>query len=164
MNNIIKKDVLAMEKDIIGQSNDQTKMLLISFREIHKLFRKWGLAVISNSDLTMPQFWILQVIQAGEIMPQKKLVEQLQFSKSTLSTSIEGLVSAGLIDRSIPKNNRREVRLQLTPKGEQKVQQIFEDPNGLYQKMNEALIHLAPEKIDSLLAIQKELYQLLSEE
>ncbi|WP_052353755.1 MarR family winged helix-turn-helix transcriptional regulator [Neobacillus jeddahensis] len=142
----------------------QTKALLISFREMHKLFRKWGLEAISNSDLTMPQFWILQVIQAGVVMPQKTLVEHLQFSKSTLSTSIEGLVSAGLIERSIPENNRREVQLKLTAKGEQQVQQIFEDPSGLFQRMNRALAQLAPEKIESLLSIQEELYELLSEE
>jgi len=144
--------------------NDQTEALLISFREMHKLFRKWGLEVIAKSDLTMPQFWILQVVQAGELMPQKTLVEQLQFSKSSLSMSIEGLVSAGLIERSIPENNRREVQLQLTPKGEQKVQQIFEDPSGLYQRMNRAIKQLAPEKIASLIAIQAELYELLAKD
>lgn len=141
---------------------DLTKTVLLSFREIHKLFRKWGLEVISKSDLTMPQFWILQVIQAGEVMPQKTLVEHLQFSKSTLSTSIEGLVSSGLLERIIPQNNRREVQLQLTDAGEQKVQEIFEDPDGLYQKMNRALTQLPNEKINTLISIHTELYELLS--
>ncbi|MBE6183749.1 MarR family winged helix-turn-helix transcriptional regulator [Heyndrickxia ginsengihumi] len=147
-----------------NSQRSQTKAVLTSFREMHKLFRKWGLEVISKSDLTMPQFWILQVIQAGVTMPQKTLVEHLQFSKSTLSTSIEGLVSAGLIERSIPENNRREVQLKLTAKGEQQVQQIFEDPSGLFQRMNRALKKLSPEKIESLLSIQEELYELLLEE
>ncbi|WP_028399967.1 MarR family winged helix-turn-helix transcriptional regulator [Ectobacillus panaciterrae] len=142
----------------------QTLNVLRSFWRIQRRFGKWGQATMMNSDLSMPQFLILQTIPSGKIVPQKYLGERLLFPKSTLSTGVDGLVSLGLLERIISEENRREVQLRLTEAGERQVQLIYDDPNGMYQKMDRVLAELPQESIDTLLSIHQQVYELMMEE
>lgn len=140
--------------------SNQTLAMLQSFREIHMIFAKWSREVILKNKLSLPQFRILQAMHLGIIIPQKTLGEKTNFSKSTLSANVEGLVSAGLIKRIFSEENRREVQLLLTEEGEQKVRQINEDPDGVLQRMKHVLEQIPQEKINALLEIHHQIYEL----
>ncbi|MBO9130683.1 MarR family transcriptional regulator [Bacillus sp. 165] len=146
------------------EKSEKTAEVLRSFWKIQRYFRKWAQESIASSDLSIPQFWILQMVHTGKVVPQKHLGERLMFPKSTVSTSIEGLVESGLLKRIIPEENRREVQLQLTEEGKQKVRLIHEDPNGIYQKMNHVLAQMSEERIDMILALQHQLYEAMIQE
>lgn len=144
--------------------HEQTSAVLRSFWNIQRRIGKWGQESLQNSDLSMPQFWILQMLRSEEMIPQKSIAERTLFPKSTLSTSVEGLVSSGLVNRIIPEENRREVQLQLTEVGKQKLQLLRQDHNGVYEKMNRVLAKMPQEAVENLINLNLHLFDLMAQE
>jgi DNA-binding MarR family transcriptional regulator len=97
----------------------------------------------------------------AQVISQKSLGERLLFPKSTLSTSVDGLVTLGFLKRSIPEENRREVELELTEAGREQVLLMHNEPNGVYQKMMGVLSQLSEESIHTLLELHQQLYELM---
>lgn len=60
-----------------------------------------------------------------------ELSKKLGLDKSTISRTVDGLVNNGLVNRSIPAENRRMATLQLTESGE-KVCQMINSYNDRY--------------------------------
>ena len=140
---------------------EQTIQVLRSFWRIQRNFGRWGQASIKNSNLSMPQFLILQAMFPAQVISQKSLGERLLFPKSTLSTSVDGLVTLGFLKRSIPEENRREVELELTEAGREQMLLMHNDPKGVYQKMMGVLSQLSEESIHTLLELHQQLYELM---
>jgi DNA-binding MarR family transcriptional regulator len=69
----------------------------------------------------------------------KDLSEQLYLDKSTLSRTIEGLVNLGLVDRVIPRNNRRSIIIKLTEQGASVCKKINTSNNKYYQMLLDSL-------------------------
>lgn len=141
-----------------------THVFLTSFFRIHRHFGKWLHATMINNDLNVPQFIILQSMPPKQIIPQKILGKKLLFPKSTLSSSVDGLVSLGLLQRIISEENRREVSLLVTEAGKEKLQAVYNDPDGLHQKMSAILTQVPKESIRTLLEIHSQLYELMLKE
>jgi len=72
-----------------------------------------------------------------------ELALNLRLDKSTLSRTVEGLVRAGLVDRSIHPADRRYLQIRLTGQGKEVVQKIHNGYNRFYQKVFDAV---PPEK------------------
>ncbi|MHC0036955.1 MarR family winged helix-turn-helix transcriptional regulator [Pseudoneobacillus sp. C159] len=151
-------------KKLNHPSGDQATQVLRSFRKIQGQFGKWIQTSLAKNKMNMPQFWILQMVSHNPMIAQKQIGERIQLPKSTLSTNVDGLVTAGFLDRVIPEENRREVLLQLTKEGEQKVKDIHDDPDGIYQKMSHILNKMPEESIANLIEIHQQLLDLMSEE
>lgn len=71
-----------------------------------------------------------------------ELSERLYLDKSTVSRTIEGLVKNGLVNRSIPKENRRKIIISLTEKGIGICNQINRDNDSYFG----AVLDSIPEK------------------
>jgi DNA-binding MarR family transcriptional regulator len=69
------------------------------------------------SGVTLAQCHTLMEIESKEKESLTELAKTLGLDKSTISRTIDGLVHNGLVDRTIPEENRRMATLQLTEAG-----------------------------------------------
>lgn len=65
---------------------------------------------------TAPQAMTIRQLHSTPYITLKELSEKLSLSKSTVSGIVDRLESEGIVIREIPKENRRTVKLSLSPK------------------------------------------------
>lgn len=74
--------------------------------------------------VTLPQFRMLVVLASRPRMKLVTLAEQLAVNPSTAMRMVERLVAAGLVDRRVNPESRREILLRLTDAGAQIVDEV----------------------------------------
>lgn len=90
------------------------KLLWDDFHEIASVqFRKYK--------FTAPQSMTISQLHSTPYITLKELSEKLSLSKGTVSGIIDRLVDQGIVVREIPKDNRRIVRLSLSPQFSEEV-------------------------------------------
>jgi len=89
--------------------------------------------------VTLSQCHTLMELDKEDNVSLKDLAEKLFLDKSTLSRIIEGLVNLGLVDREIPKKNRRSILIKLSKQGVAVCNKINEDNNIYFQKILSSL-------------------------
>jgi DNA-binding MarR family transcriptional regulator len=90
----LRQILRAFDRELYFQ-NTQACCNGVSFAQCHTLLELEG-----NKDITVSE-----------------LAKNLSLDKSTTSRTVEGLVNIGLVNRCIPKNNRRMATLSLTEQG-----------------------------------------------
>ncbi len=108
---------------------------LMEFRsEIRKLERSiFAQNKVSCCDgVTLTQCHTLLEIDEHTSMNISELSDNLVLDKSTISRTVEGLVNIGLVDRDIPKENRRTALVQLSDQGKKTCKQINKSNNVFY--------------------------------
>jgi DNA-binding MarR family transcriptional regulator len=70
-----------------------------------------------TDELTLPQYRSLVVLHGRGPQSLQALATELQVAPSTASRMCDRLVAKGFIDRDVPAESRREVRLSLTGAG-----------------------------------------------
>lgn len=89
--------------------------------------------------VTLTQCHTLMDLAKQDNISLKDLSERLYLDKSTLSRIVEGMVNLGLVDREIPKNNRRTVLITLTKQGISVCKKINTGNNLYYQNVLDSL-------------------------
>ncbi|MCM3571078.1 MarR family winged helix-turn-helix transcriptional regulator [Neobacillus mesonae] len=140
----------------------QVKEVYQSFWAINKFTAKLTKKNAESFGLSLQQLSILNTLFAFPQSTQQELVERLVSSKSTISIGIDKLVKMGLVERKFSAEDRREVKLQLTVKGEEVSRKSSKNAIS-YRTMLSALEKIPEEDIQSLLRIQKELLDRLIE-
>ncbi|MCW2948912.1 MAG: transcriptional regulator [Actinoallomurus sp.] len=74
--------------------------------------------------VTLPQFRMLVMLATHGEMKLVTLAERLAVNPSTATRMVDRLTGAGLIDRDVNPENRREVALRLTEPGRQIVDEV----------------------------------------
>lgn len=78
---------------------------------------------VGNRDMsiTLAQIKTLEIVSINQPdgILQKDIVHMLGLSAGAVSKTIDQLVRAGLIERSVPENDRRAVRIRLSQFGEE---------------------------------------------
>ncbi len=74
-------------------------------------------ASCANMAITLPQAQALEIIASNKRLNNKQLAQALQVSPASASAMVERLVELDLVERYIPHEDRRTVRLQLSDKG-----------------------------------------------
>ncbi|MFG3101111.1 MarR family winged helix-turn-helix transcriptional regulator [Streptomyces sp. NPDC048182] len=74
--------------------------------------------------VTLPQFRMLVVLATRGATKLVTLAEQLQVAPSTAMRMVDRLIAAGLADRHVNPDNRRETLLQLTEAGRRAVEDV----------------------------------------
>lgn len=115
---------------------------IIDFREHLRHFER-EIEVQNSSNcyygVTLTQCHTLMELYKHDNISLKELSERLFLDKSTLSRIIEGLVNLGLVDREIPKNNRRTILIKLTKQGISICEKVNTDNNLYFQKILNSL-------------------------
>lgn len=70
------------------------------------------------SGISLAQCHSLLEIEKNNGISISELADNLSLDKSTISRTVDGLVNIGLVDRVVPKENRRKTILNLTENGE----------------------------------------------
>jgi DNA-binding MarR family transcriptional regulator len=69
-------------------------------------------------DLTYNQYKTLAALRAGGALSLDALRRELRVAASTASEMVDRLVRLGLVRRTVPAENRRSLRLAVSPRGE----------------------------------------------
>jgi len=98
------------------------KRYIHQFREIIRIFDR-ELFFQNNASccngISVSQCHTLLEIEKNNEISVSELALKLSLDKSTVSRTIEGLVNISLVDRVIPKENRRMALINLTDNGKQ---------------------------------------------
>lgn len=84
--------------------------------------------------VTVTQCHVLMALDKQDNITLNELAVLVNLDKSTVSRTVDSLVNNNLIDRTIPKSNRRTTRLTLTPSGTEACHTI-NSGNDLYYKL-----------------------------
>ena len=77
----------------------------------------------------------------------KQIAETLGVAVSTPTRTVDHLIEKGLVNRSVGKKDRRQLLIELTPKGKKLVEDMDEEGLNMTRKMLE---NLEDEEIESL--------------
>lgn len=114
-------------------------------REVIRMcVRKTGLlqkADASCCGITVAQCHTLVEIGRSNGLSLNELSELLTLDKSTMSRTVDNLVNAGLAARQADKEDRRYMKITLTPKGSEMVQVINSSMKEYYARV----LNLIPE-------------------
>jgi DNA-binding MarR family transcriptional regulator len=114
------------------------------------------LATIHN--LTQAEFRCLRLFGADESVNNKKIAERMNLSPSRLTRIIDGLVEKEYIVREIDSEDRRNMRVMLSKRGKQLVNQL----NKAYVQIhNEILQDIDPSQHEPLIIAMQHLLEAL---
>jgi len=82
-------------------------------------------SIATAHGVTLPQFRMLVVLDAHQTN-LSGLAATLDVAPSTATRMVDRLVDAGLVERTIPAADRREITLTLTPSGRRTVRTVTE--------------------------------------
>ena len=125
--------------------------LLRSFSKVNKTMMRFVQKTAADNGLSVPQYTILVTIAPEKEMTQKTIGEKTFLPKSTLSQAVEGLVQAGFIHRKQVEENRREMLLSLSSKGETLLRGIHQQDGSIHQLTAGAVETLSEEQFTGLL-------------
>ena len=104
-------------------------------------------AKLSVYDITPSQYGVLSCLWQRSYATPKQISEILCLETSTISGVLDRMQKKGLIDRSVDKEDRREVRVIATEKG-----QALEEPiSKIIEEVNEEVLKcFSAEEVDVL--------------
>ena len=88
------------------------------FPDIIRLMSGVREVVHRDLDLSYNQYKTLAALRAGGALTLDALRRELRVAASTASEMVERLVRLGLVRRTVPAENRRTLRLEVSPRGE----------------------------------------------
>ncbi|KLA23590.1 MarR family winged helix-turn-helix transcriptional regulator [Bacillus cereus] len=127
-----------------------------SFVSINKEIIKFTHQNASSLGLTVQQMGILNTIYTIPNITLKEISERLSVPKSTVSVNVDDLVSLEFIERKQSDEDRREIKLKVTPKGQETSKKSIENSTS-YKAMSLALQQLQEDDVQTLLRIHKNL-------
>ncbi|PFO47300.1 MarR family winged helix-turn-helix transcriptional regulator [Bacillus cereus] len=130
-----------------------------SFISINKEIIKFTHQNASSLGLTVQQMGILNTIYTIPNITLKEISERLSVPKSTVSVNVDDvddLVSLEFIERKQSDEDRREIKLKVTPKGQEASKKSIENSTS-YKAMSLALQQLQEDDVQTLLRIHKNL-------
>lgn len=111
-----RRDLRVLEREVVRQLEGETSCCEVTLTQCHALLE------LSFSELSL-----------------SRLAAALDLDASTLSRTVEGLVKAGLVERTVDAADRRSVRLTLAQAGRDKVASIDQMCNRYYAALLEQL-------------------------
>ncbi|MGE7932530.1 MarR family winged helix-turn-helix transcriptional regulator [Viridibacillus arvi] len=150
---------MSLEKD----ADIRSEKLLHSFWHVNHCIRRIVQKTALENELTIPQYALLITLAPFEEMTQKQLGKATFFPKSTLSQAVEGLVQAELIQRNPVEDNRREMLLTISDKGQLLYNKIQSQESSVLKAFELATDSLSEKQYDDLLTSQRQIITLLEE-
>ncbi|KXG09369.1 putative HTH-type transcriptional regulator YusO [Anoxybacillus sp. P3H1B] len=104
--------------------------------------------------ITELQLIILYTLFKQENVRLNDLAEKLNMSNSTVSGTVDRLVSADLVMRETSKEDRRAVTLYLTDKGRKKLKEAFNDEDSaLFRQLKRLTDVISKEELEHLISL-----------
>lgn len=145
-----------MAKHIIREV--EISEIMQSLRRIIKSLQDYSQTVFSHFGITGPQLWALKTINQLGSLSLGELSKRMYLHPSTISGVIDRLEKKGYLVRDRIENDRRVVRVQLTPKGKMLVRKA---PNPVQGKMIYGLRKLKKEKLNLIYESVQKLVEIM---
>lgn len=104
--------------------------------------RKFFRAYMADTEISMPQYIAMQVIQAAPGIRMKDLAIRLETSTPAATSMVDKLISLDMVERLSSVQDRRAVRLQITTSGAEEVRKqdefMREHMKRLFGKLSDA--------------------------
>ncbi|OGL40835.1 MAG: hypothetical protein A3C43_08790 [Candidatus Schekmanbacteria bacterium RIFCSPHIGHO2_02_FULL_38_11] len=94
------------------------------FGEFFKIVRLRKPSSFSNINITEPQYFALNYLARNNNCTMGEMKEHLDVSLSTLTGIIDRMVRDGFVERQRGIDDRRLVRVKLTPKGDEIIEEL----------------------------------------
>lgn len=95
--------------------NQRNERIFDLFRTLKQDVREYSEQKKKEYDLTGTQLLVIDILNRNPGINLHALSEQLRLAKSNVSCIVERLVGKGIVVREIPEENRRTVKLSLSP-------------------------------------------------
>jgi DNA-binding MarR family transcriptional regulator len=129
---------------------DQIERLAGLLVEFYERFSSWEQGVVKETGITLPQMHTLEILGAAGQLRMKELAEKMGITTGALTVMVDRLVRAGLVARQPNQEDRRSIRVALTPEGEK----YFQEHHQLHHQLTHELASaLEPGELTALLAI-----------
>lgn len=113
---VIERVVAVRGKAALDGSTDEITDALVTASRLLVAISARSIAEVDES-ITIAQFRVLVILSSRGPSNLATLAGLLDVQPSTIGRMVERLVSAGLIDRRQHPNSRRELMVELTPRG-----------------------------------------------
>ena len=137
-------------------SNPSERVVFL-FKSIQKIYREHIFEKSRQYGFTGPQIGLIIGLYKNPYRTLNEISECLGLSKSTVSGIVDRLVGQGVVIREIPENNRRVVRLSLSPE--------FQKNNVLQELINQYITDVikgaSEEEIEKIISGLEILYSLI---
>jgi DNA-binding MarR family transcriptional regulator len=119
--------------------------IMQSLRRIFKAIQKHSHELSKKYGINGPQLWVIETISINGSLSLKDLSERIYLHPSTITRLIDGLERKSYAARIREQEDRRVVKVQLTPKGERLVKKA---PNLAQWKMIYGLKNLKKRELN----------------
>jgi MarR family transcriptional regulator, organic hydroperoxide resistance regulator len=137
--------------------NEAIAETIQSLRRIFKAIQDYSQEVSQEFGITGPQLWALKTIYAEESLSLSELSKKMYLHPSTVTGVVDRLEKKGYVFRDRGQEDRRVVKVQLTPSGKQLVKKAPNPVQGkmIYglRKMNQGELEKIHEAVEKLVEI-----------
>jgi len=95
-----------------------------SFREVHLKFSRLFTRILSDRDLTLPQYALLNTLHSAGAIPMTEASEKLHISKPAVTNLVDRLEEGRYLARQPHPEDRRVNLLKILAKGEKVVAEV----------------------------------------
>jgi len=95
-------------------------------RKVEYIIRKKGREILSDFNITIPQFTALQILINNEGMTIGELSQKMALACSTITDLVDRMERNELVIRKKEEKDKRVVRIEVLPKGHEIVEKVLE--------------------------------------
>lgn len=104
---------------IVAQEIDLANQLCFSIYNANRLFAKFYQQALDEFQLTYPQYLVMLALWENEPINLRELGQKLHLASNTLTPLLKRLEQNGWLTRVRPTEDKRQLVVSLTPKGQQ---------------------------------------------
>jgi MarR family transcriptional regulator, organic hydroperoxide resistance regulator len=130
-----------------AHGNDDASEVVSCLRRLFKAIHQHSKAIHRATGLSGPQLWALTILDGEPGLSLGELAERMFAHASTVSGVVERLVERGAIRRVVDQQDRRGVRLSLSPAGRRLLRT---SPSPVQEGMRRALAEMPPTRLRQL--------------
>lgn len=129
-------------------------------RRIDYIIRKKGRAILSDYNMTIPQFTALQILIHHENLTIGELSQRMALACSTITDLIDRMEKSELVERQRDEKDKRVVRINVLPKGYDILEKVL---NERREFLKGKFTDFSTEEISSLNKGLEALYQAMDD-
>lgn len=113
--------------------------VLALFPRMMRGFMREERNALSAGRITLPQFWILQVLSERGACRMLDLTRELRIPPSTATLLMDRLVALGLACRETDPADRRAIRVRMTARGRAMMSRVLRQKREILRRVSEGL-------------------------
>jgi len=111
----------------MGETSNSSVVIWEKLSKAYDKMRRVQSKQMYGQNLTAPQFGVMEVLNRLGSVPLKKVSEELMVTGANITCVVDNLEKEEFVKRVPSKEDRRVILAELTPKGKEKLDQIWPD-------------------------------------